>query len=175
MQELKLVSHGMRLVTRRVEVLDAIRAGHTTTPAIARYLKADLSEVIGQVRCLRRLGRVTDTGVRENNTGKSGRPAVRYKVDEDWTRRSAAKTESTREKITAAVRACWNDPGFRARQKAGRVESSAKKALEVSSAVPKRYRAVFREITYVLGREVAELYATEALKMSEAVIEKAAE
>ena len=153
---------------RRAEVLEAIRSGHTTAPAIARHLKAPLVDVTREVRRMQQLGRITDVGILENNTGRAGRPPIRYCVNEEWARKSREQSEETRRKIAASIRACWNDPGFRARQQVGFSELRVKKSIKVVDTVPKKYRSVFREIARVLGQEVAELFVAEALRITAA-------
>ena len=159
-----------RKILSRTSVIESIRAGYTTSPAIAKHLDFPVIVVARTLKRLLELSRIFDVGPAESVSGRAGRPPTRYRVNEDYVRKNREKSAETRAKIAAAVDACWRDPEFRARQKVGFAERRERLAINPPAILPRRYRSAYREIARVLGREVAELYAAEAAKVTEAKV-----
>jgi hypothetical protein len=71
-------------VLTRAAIIDAIRAGYTTAPKIAKRLHSDPLAVSNVLFKMRDLGRVIRVAPVKPDGVRNGRPPVRWIVNEDW-------------------------------------------------------------------------------------------
>lgn len=148
----------------RESILDAIRAGVTTSPAIAKRLGSKTYIISNTLFRMRDIGRVIAGDPIKADGETYGRPPVQWRVNEDW----VSGRYSARARAKQAEKRAKRGPESEQRRiEAIRAHYAARGPIKLAIPrwVPKPFRRTYHEIARVLDEEIAAEWARKAKAM----------